>query len=1258
MKTKLRLVLAFPLLFFCFSLWSQDRGELWDEIAGTMDVPVLGIRDAQGYLLRTADLSRTLESLQGQSTRMITVSFPVGEGSIKTFQVEEYSIMHPDLQARYPQIRSYRGFAIDDPQGRQIRFSLSPQGFQGMLLSASGSGDVFIEQHPDRPGNYILFSRKDRDDPIAWKCETEGATASAKTGTDNPSARLVDDGQLRTYRLAVTTTGEYTEYHGGTVPDALAAINASMTRINAIFERDMALRMELIPETDQIIFTDPGTDPFGGNLSSEAQTTLSANIGASAYDIGHLFHRAGATGNAGGIGTVCVDSQKGGAFSATPNPEGDRFDVDFVAHEMGHQFGANHTWSFQSEGTEVQAEPASGTTIMGYAGITQQNDVADFSDDYFHYYSILQMSSYVTGLSCGTTMNLTNLPPVITSQPDYIIPQGTAFVLEGTASDPDGTDVLTYTWEQIDNGVVTQASFGPENPIGASFRSLPPTTDNARYFPSLERIRSGNLTQQNPGSGSAWETVATIERDLNFALTVRDNAFGGGQVTSDLVRVGVRAAAGPFEMTSQSTSQTFQAGSVQNISWDVAGTSDAPINCQELELWLSTNGGLSFDILIDDALPNIGSATIQLPGTPTNQGRFMLKAKNNIFLAVNAANFTITQQDFVLQANRLTAEVCQPDNGAFAINYQRFGSFTEVVSLSMSGLPAGVNANFSPSSVQANDTDVLLTLTGTGGASPGNYDLVLTGTGGGSEFNLPLSIQLLGGTSTAPVLASPTDGAQDVGLRPNLQWIDNPDITSYTVELAADSGFLTLIAQETLAGNSYQVPELQPETEYFWRVSGTDACGAVPFSQEFRFTTAQVSCKTITATGLPIDISPVGTPTVESRITVPDNGTVADIKVSLDIEHSFLSDLIIKLQSPSGTVVTLVSNSCGSAADLVAVFDNSAAPFVCGSNPAISGMVRPLGSFNAFAGESSQGEWILTIDDTLPADGGQLNSFELELCVEGEFRPDADGDGVFDDGDDLCLGTPAGAEVDAFGCEVFRFASNQFQVEIATESCVGQADGSVAISASSPLNYQATLTGNGINRQENFTQEFTFGNLPAGDYELCIDGNDGTNNFEPSCFQVTISGPEPLGVVAQTLADGSGVALALSGAAAYTVRLNGNTQTLDSRTALLQFEQGMNVLEVEAIPSCAGSFRQEYFYSNKPEIAPNPFVDRLEFFLPWPAEVFTLEIFNAAGSLVFSKELQAIENRGETEVPVLPSGLYVVRVSNQGNTATYKLFRQ
>ncbi|MEJ2163191.1 MAG: M12 family metallo-peptidase, partial [Robiginitalea sp.] len=501
-----------------------------------------------------------LQLLNGTGKDEIPLLFPDASGKLRNYRVRERSVMSPELQRQYPDIRSYVGYSAEGTASR-IRFSLSHKGFQGMIVEP-GSRTLYLERTADTSGAYLLFARENLEPDLqGWTCKTD-----SKTGKGFPRVNgegLIDDQQLRTYRLAVATTGEYAQYHGGTVEDALAAINATLTRVNEVFERDLAIRMLLIPETTQVIYTDPATDPFGGNLSSEVQTALDTQIGSSSYDIGHLFHQAGENGNAGFIGAVCEDGRKGSAFASTPTPEGDRFDLDFVAHEMGHQFGANHTWSFQSEGTGVQAEPGSGTTIMGYAGITQDNDVQSSGDDYFHYYSILQMSQYIVGTSCAIRTPLDNAPPVIAPLPDYTVPKGTAFVLEGFATDADPEDLLTYSWEQIDDGVVTRSSFGPDNPAGANFRSRRPTEDPKRFFPLLSRVSSGNLTQTDPATGSAWETIATVERDLNFSFTVRDNADGGGQLSSELVNVRVEEEAGPFEVLSQSTAEQYDIGSVQ-----------------------------------------------------------------------------------------------------------------------------------------------------------------------------------------------------------------------------------------------------------------------------------------------------------------------------------------------------------------------------------------------------------------------------------------------------------------------------------------------------------------------------------------------------------------------------------------------------------------------------------------------------------------------------------------------------------------------
>ena len=308
----------------------------------------------------------------------------------------------------------------------------------------------------------MVYARKDGNHAAKeFICATQDAIEERFSSL---TAKPVDDQVLRKFRLAVSATGEYTEYHGGTVADALAAINATITRVNQVFETDLGVTLELVADNDKVIYLDGENDPYNGNLNSQVQGILTDSIGETNYDIGHLFHRAEEGGNAGFVGAVCIDGRKGSGYSSSQTPVGDIFDLDYVAHEMGHQFGANHTWSFESEGTQVQVEPGSGTTIMGYAGITGVNNVALNGDDYFHYESIVQISDYLETATCAEVIPITNTPPVIVPITDYTIPRGTAFSLTGTASDIDVTDVLTYAWEQIDDGVVTQATFGPTNP--------------------------------------------------------------------------------------------------------------------------------------------------------------------------------------------------------------------------------------------------------------------------------------------------------------------------------------------------------------------------------------------------------------------------------------------------------------------------------------------------------------------------------------------------------------------------------------------------------------------------------------------------------------------------------------------------------------------------------------------------------------------------------------------------------------------------
>jgi hypothetical protein len=567
----------------------------------------------------------------------VVLSFPNDEGKLESFRIAEASVFSPELQSRYPEIRSYIGQGIDDPSS-VIRFSVSPLGFQSMRLSANRPAS-FIEAYTEDLTLYTVFKRADRinysDD---FEC-TVTDKVNKKLDEGNLMLRNADDGILRTYRLAVSTTGEYTAYHGGTKALALAAINATMTRVNGIFENDFNVTMVVISNNDAVIYTNANSDPYSnGSYNSQLQSTLTSVIGESNYDVGHLFARASNNGNAGCIGCVCVNGQKGSGFTSRTDPEGDPFDVDYVAHELGHQFGGNHTWTFNgNEGTNAQMEPGSGSTIMGYAGITGATDVQSNSDPYFHARSIEQITNYIKTTSCQTNTSTGNAVPSVNAGSNYTIPRGTAFVLNGSASDANSSDVLTYCWEQYDenNAATTNPSVNATS--GVAFRSYSPTTDTKRYFPRLSTVKTGATSWQ-------WEAVPNVARNLNFRLTVRDNRVGGANNNSDDMVVTVNGTAGPFVVNSPNTNVTWNAGTTQTVTWNVAGTTGNGVNAANVDIFLSTDGGDTYPIALASGVSNDGSQDVVVPNNQGTQNRIMVKGSNNIFFDISNSNFTIAGQ--------------------------------------------------------------------------------------------------------------------------------------------------------------------------------------------------------------------------------------------------------------------------------------------------------------------------------------------------------------------------------------------------------------------------------------------------------------------------------------------------------------------------------------------------------------------------------------------------------------------------------------
>ncbi|MDO5608975.1 MAG: thrombospondin type 3 repeat-containing protein [Capnocytophaga sp.] len=665
-------VLYLTVILFANSLYSQPA--YWT--AGSHAAKSIAKDGYHYYQLDKEAFAEQLSKDRTTSKGFLTVEIPDANGNIQTYRIEKTQVLSPEVAKKHPEIMTFAGTSTTDKES-SVSFTWSPMGLNAVLADASGM--AFLQATDIFGENYKLYHRSTpRDDFERLLCKT----AEAEKAKDHKTHRTVYQTEpiLRTFRIAVAGTYQYTNFWGSQ-NNALAAITATINRINEVYRSQMSIQFQLVSDTS-ILYTNANNDPFVNEdyddwEGNTLQNTLNAQVGTANYDIGHLFHNENIGGNAGCIGCVCLPNSKGRGFSAIGFFQGmdfDAFDIDFVGHEVGHQMGAYHTFSHVYEATGSQMEPASGTTIMGYAGVTEGQNVQMEADPYFHHRSIYDIMETVRSTNCATEQATGRNLPVIEELPSYTIPAGTAFRLEGSAADADG-DVLRYAWEQADSptssrAVVTRQTFGPTLTSGAMARALPYTDTPVRYVPGLSRIVSGNLTQTNPPTGSAWETVSTVARTLDWSFVVSDRSVGannGGNTVYETMQITVDASAGPFRVTSQSSASTWWVNGTPAITWDVANTHTGNVRAATVAVYFSTDGGLTFPHLLASGLPNNGSATLTIPNSiVTNSGRFMIRAEGNIFLAVNAGNITVhadgdTDNDGVLNSKDNCPEIYNPD---------------------------------------------------------------------------------------------------------------------------------------------------------------------------------------------------------------------------------------------------------------------------------------------------------------------------------------------------------------------------------------------------------------------------------------------------------------------------------------------------------------------------------------------------------------------------------------------------------------------
>lgn len=687
-----------------------QTGKLWKKTTfsnrSAVEENLQSLKNPSLYALDHTALKNTLQGAPKSTDyakSKIILSFPNSDGEFEDFRIYEKSNFEPALQEKYADIRSYVGESVFGTS--KIYFSVSQFGLSTMEMRSDKAVDI-IEPYAADLSSYVVFKRTD-DKGIAkeFECKVPNLT---KRNSDNVEGKSADDGLLRTYRLALSCTGEYGAW-AGSVANALARMNTTMTRVNGVFENEFSIHLSLIAEEENIIFTTASTDPYSaaatgasGAWNDELKAVLMGTtygIGDAKYDIGHLFGRSGGGGSAGCIGCVCDSSNtydttyqwyrhKGQGFTSpgSGTPVGDNFDIDYVAHEMGHQFGGWHTFTHGAEGNPSQMEPGSGSTIMGYAGITAK-DVQAHSDAYFHAASIRDITNYMktTLGNCSVNTSNGNTAPVANAGADYTIPKSTPFMLTGSATDANG-DSLTYDWEQFDLQNSSTANPTATKTSGVNFRSYLPTTSPTRYFPNMTTVLAGNLftaaTELNV------EYLPSVARTLNFRLTVRDNKTTGGANGYDDMKVTVNAASGPFKVTVPNTAVTYAGASTQTVTWDVASTTASPVNCANVDILISTDGGTTWSALAT-SVPNDGSESVILPNLDTTTARIMVKANGNIFFDVSDANFTITKTELaVSDVNKKSVQVypnpvkdvLSVSNVSTASSYEIFNTAGQIVS--------------------------------------------------------------------------------------------------------------------------------------------------------------------------------------------------------------------------------------------------------------------------------------------------------------------------------------------------------------------------------------------------------------------------------------------------------------------------------------------------------------------------------------------------------------------------------------------------
>jgi subtilisin-like proprotein convertase family protein len=926
-------------------------------------------------------------SLRGDKT----ISLPLPDGSMISFEYKEAQLMEQGLKDKYPNIRAYEGTSVDGNYA--VKFDIGSFGLHACILSSKGEIYITPASGTDPSIHYVYYGKDLIDyEKTKFSCGVHEKSEEQRITKQEVASLRAGEIPLQTYRFAVATTGEWGAVRV-TKEAALSDLVSSTNRLNQIFEKDLGIRLILIANNDLLIHLNADTDPYsganmGGSLLTQNTSIMNNLVGAFSYDLGHVYtNRCTDVGGVAYLRSICAGNKGGGVscfYSGLIT-----ITNQVVAHEIGHQLGANHT--FHSCGENVSLgndfEPGSGSTIMAYGGLCGTDNVASANDTYFHQASLSEIYDNIRRLgtpafNCAIKVPTSNITPVITNMPrkEIIIPTSTPFILSGTAKDANG-DVLLYNWEQKDS-TFSSTKLGSPSGNAPLFRSFPPRIDSFRLFPSPAFLFSNvNINT---------EVLPSYSRSMNFVFTARDNNTQVGTATWSTMNMRVVDIGGPFSITSGNSPFEIEAGAPFKLTWNVAATNKFPFNATKVNIYISTDQALNLGNpkfkLIASNVANDGEETVYMPEIISSNSRFVVRPIDNVFFDISNSNIRIVPASKPIAYFEYIApstDLCLPATSKIDLVSSGIGGYNGNINYKITNLPSGVKATFSKTLVKVGE-NVELTFDISNDVPTGDFDFTIIGSGTNNDSIVrTLRYNVISNNFNDLATLLPLNGSKNLGGLPEFTWSGSQNAVNYTFQISTDPTFASnnLFFSGDTDTKSYKPSKTLDKAKiYFWRVRANNTCGNGAFTQAKAIGTEVLACKTFSSSDLPINISSSGRPTIESKINVGEDFNITDCNIKpVSVEHDFFKDLTATLISPKGTQVVIWENQCPRRMVFTSGFDDEA-PSIFTCSTLADAQWKPVGMLSAFKDENAKGQWTFKIEDKVAGSGGRLSGLTLEFC--------------------------------------------------------------------------------------------------------------------------------------------------------------------------------------------------------------------------------------------------------------------------------------